>query len=114
MGDINSVLFNYIQLLKDYLIHFQIVPKRRDLLSTRGEAERSEAKIKYRKSYFVNRKSYTLQSPIIRVIIFLQNSFDVKKINRSVREFFKIFGLHATIRLMSNSQNYTIVFPFGC
>ena len=50
MGDINSVLFDYIHLLKDYLIHFQIVPKRRDLLSTRGEAERSEAKIKYRKS----------------------------------------------------------------
>ena len=90
MGDINSVLFDYIHLLKDYLIHFQIVPKRRDLLSTRGEAERSEAKIKYRKSYFVNRKSYILQSPIIRIFVFIQYPFDVKKIDRSIRQGFKI------------------------
>ena len=49
MGDINSVLFDYIQLLKDYLIHFQIVT-----FQNRPEAKPNGAKLK---SNIVNRTS---------------------------------------------------------
>lgn len=49
MGDINSVLFDYIQLLKDYLIHFQIFKLVHFQIGTfqnRPEAKPNGAKLK--------------------------------------------------------------------
>ena len=64
MGDINSVLFDYIQLLKDYLIHFQIFKLVHFQIGTfqnRPEAKPNGAKLKSnivnRTSQIANRKS---------------------------------------------------------